>query len=136
MYRYRGECDEKGNSDRWDWNLCGIPTALTDEMLKGKKEKEKEKKKKAKQRKQLAKQERVDQDEVNKIAKQEEIAKLQEAEERNIKIVGECGFCQKSLMGIVPLDIFDRRCCSSGCVVMMRRKLTAEAAEKRFKGSK
>jgi hypothetical protein len=42
-----------------------------------------------------------------------------------------CALCSKSLAGIKALDVFDRRCCSSDCVLRLRRKLAAEAAEKR-----
>ena len=135
--RYRGlqeereQLNEQSDEGLWDWNLCGIPSGITKDMIKDKKDKEKEKKKKAKLRKQTAKQEKAEQDALNVLLKENEIANQKELEVRNYKLVGECGFCQKSLMGIVPLDIFDRRCCSSACVVMMRRRLTAEAAEKR-----
>mmetsp|Transcript_23283 Transcript_23283/g.39455 ORF Transcript_23283/g.39455 Transcript_23283/m.39455 type:complete len:125 (+) Transcript_23283:51-425(+) len=121
---------------QWDWNLCGIPPGITKSMIQEKKEKEKEKKKKAKVRKQNAKLEKIEQEEAERIARDQRLVREREIEERNSKLVGECSFCHKSLVGIVPLDIFDRRCCSSGCVVMMRRKLTAEAAEKRFSNAK
>ena len=45
---------------------------------------------------------------------------------------GVCAQCEKSLFGLKPLDLFDRRCCSSPCVVLLRRKLAVQAAEKRF----
>jgi len=129
---YRGEAEESEQSDKWDWSLCGIPTALTNEILKDKKEKEKEKKKKAKQRKQATKQEMNLKEQMEEKAKQEALAMQEAINLKNLKIVGFCSFCEKSLAGIVPLDVFDRRCCSSACVVQMRRKLTAEAAEKRL----
>lgn len=69
----------------------------------------------------------------NERLMQLELAKA-EAEKRKVN-AGSCALCQKSLAGIKALDVFDRRCCSSACVLQLRRKLTAEAAEKRLQGT-
>ena len=47
---------------------------------------------------------------------------------------GRCALCDASLYGVRALDVFDRRCCSSVCVVALRRRLAGEAAEKRLVG--
>lgn len=47
-------------------------------------------------------------------------------------MAGVCAQCERSLFNIKSLDVFDRRCCSSACVLLLRRKLAAEAAENRF----
>jgi hypothetical protein len=47
-------------------------------------------------------------------------------------MAGVCAQCNGSLYGVKALDVFDRRCCSSACVLLLRRKLAAEAAELRF----
>ena len=60
---------------------------------------------------------------------QQQVAK-EEAEKRRAN-AGVCALCSNSLAGIKALDVFDRRCCSSDCVLRLRRKLAAEAAEKR-----
>jgi hypothetical protein len=48
---------------------------------------------------------------------------------------GVCATCGVSLFGMVPLDIYDRRCCSADCVVKLRRRLLADAAAKRMGGT-
>ena len=101
--------------------------------MKEKKEREKEKKKKAKQRKQNAKQQAKHEAEEKEIQAQKQLAISKKAEEDIQSNAGKCSFCEKSLGGIVPYEVFGRHCCSSSCVVRMRRKITADAAEKRLK---
>ena len=60
---------------------------------------------------------------MEEMIKQKELSKLS---------AGTCAFCNKSLYGVKALDVFDRRCCSSPCVLSLRRKLAADAALKRF----
>jgi hypothetical protein len=131
--RYRGiEEQSDGTGFKWDWNLCGVPVGITNEMIKEKKDKDKEKKKRSKQRKREAKQEIAQRDQQLKLAEESETADKIELEES----VGECSLCGKTLGRQSPLEIFGKYCCSSACVVMLRRKLTADAAEKRARGEK
>ena len=121
--RYRAE-----GEDAYDWDQqTGVPSALTDDMLKAQKEKEKEKKKRARQKK---KDEKKYQEEEAKIAAEAKAA--EEAKKRTS--CGNCDTCNKSLYRSEMFEVFDRKCCSSTCVVLCRRKLMAEAAEKRMKG--
>ena len=57
---------------------------------------------------------------------------LVEKEAEKMITAGNCAICSVSLYRKSVLDVFDRRCCSPVCVNLLRRKLTAEAAEKRF----
>ena len=128
--KYRGSSEEA--EEQWNWDAAGVPAALTDEKEKEQKEKEKEKKKRTKQRKKEQKeQDEKEAEEARKKLKEqeEELIKQKELSKLN---AGVCAFCNKSLFGIKPLDIFDRRCCSSPCVLSLRRKLAADAASKRF----
>ena len=128
--KYRGSSDE--SEIQWNWDAAGVPAALTDELEKAQRDKEKEKKKRAKQRKkeQKEKDER-ELEEANKkrLEQEQELEKQKELSKLN---AGACAFCNKSLFGIKALDIFDRRCCSSPCVLALRRKLAADAALARF----
>ena len=128
--RYRGSSDE--SEEQWNWGTAGVPAPLTDELEKAQRDKEKEKKKRAKQRKkeQKDKDEKEASEAKKKLEDQEqELEKQKELTKLN---AGTCGFCNKTLFGIKPLDIFDRRCCSSPCVLSLRRKLAADAALARF----
>jgi hypothetical protein len=149
--RYRGEVEEAimdnedGDADvatlarsfkAWDWDNAGIGPAITDDVERSKKEKEKEKKKRAKQRK---KEEKIKEEEQAKQLREEQqrqqlLAEQRAAEEkvRLEKAAGLCDVCSKSLYAKTLYTVFDRRLCSSECVSVMRRKLAAEAAEKRF----
>jgi hypothetical protein len=106
-------------------------------MIRNQKEKEKEKKKRAKQRK---KEEQQQQQMTQQLGAcevpEEKEEKYQEEfsvfERRAREAAGVCPSCQLSLYGIPTYEIFDQKCCSSGCVVKLRRKLAAEAAEKRM----
>ena len=132
--RFRGFCEENRECGiQWDWNLCGIPQGITKDVIKEKKDKEREKKKKARQRKQNAKLQKA---ELEKETKEDNSSFIAEKEERGSTLEGDCSYCHMSLKGIVPLDVFDRRCCSTGCVAMLRRKLTAEAADRRARNTK
>jgi hypothetical protein len=129
---YRRVRGMPGMESKWDWPAAGVPEALTDDVEQLKKEKEREKKRRAKQRKKETK----EKDEV--AAKQAEEERKRQASEAasalaaRMRGAGVCGMCEKPLFGIATLDIFDRRCCSSACVVALRRKLAGEAALKRF----
>lgn len=114
--------------DAYDWDgQSGVPSALTDDMIRQAKEKERDKKKRSKQKKKEDKAAKED------VARREEEAKAA-AEALLRESAGECALCRKSLYKSVDsYDVFDKKCCSSACAVLMRRKLMAEAAEKRLK---
>ena len=99
-------------------------------------EKEKEKKKKAKMKKKEQKEKDEKEAEEMKLREEQQTiaaaSALQKFREENKKAAGNCANCNVSLFGLKPLDVFDRRCCSSNCVVALRRKLAAEAALKRL----
>lgn len=130
--RYRGEVEE----NLYDWNAAGIPTALNDEIEKAQREKEKEKKKRAQQRKKEQKK-KSELEKKMALEKFENDKKQKEAEDRK-KIEFEknqaelCSVCRKPMYGMIPLDVLGQRCCSSHCVVTLRRELAAEAALKRL----
>lgn len=144
MSRFRATSE-----DLWDWNACGVPTALSDELIQQQKEKEKEKKKKLKQKKKNEKELKK----LNEIESSENQQQQQQQQEENLKnetpaeiiskqyqemntkareAAGYCEYCKNSLYGIQSYEIFDKKCCSSSCVVSLRRKISAEAAEKRM----
>jgi hypothetical protein len=120
MNRYRGVAEEE-----WDWTSLGVPPPLTEDTIRQQKEKEKEKKKRAKQRKK-------DEESARATAAELEAVQRLEREKWERDVAGKCANCEKSLYQIASYDVFDRRCCSSDCVVSLRRKLLAEAAEKRM----
>ena len=113
----------------WDWDSAGVPPAISEDVEKQRKEKEKEKKKRAKQRKKEAKEREAVKDE---SAKDEDSRETQKSKEEPSQKAGTCAFCDKSLFGIKVLDVFDRRCCSTNCVILLRRRLAGEAALKRL----
>jgi len=133
--RFRSAAGE----DRWNWQAAGVGAALSEEAEKLQKQKEKEKKKRAAQRKkdQKAKSEQEAAQAQELLEQQEKAAALAEEERRAnaVNNAGNCANCEKHLFGIVPLEIFDQKCCSSGCVMKLRRKLAADAAMKRMGGS-
>lgn len=135
--RYRGSSPQI--EALWNWDELGVGPPLTEDLEKLKREKEKEKKKRAKARKKEQK-ERDDAAAAELVARQAreaqeaEIAKAQRLEQAKAN-AGQCACCGMSLFGIQPFDVFDRRCCSSECVIKLRRRLAAEAAEKRLQGS-
>lgn len=113
--------------DAYDWDQqTGVPSALTDDIIKAQKDKEKEKKKRSKQKK------KNDKEAEEKRAREEEAAQVAAALAVR-ESAGNCDMCSKSLFQAQMYEVFDKKCCSSACVVLMRRKLMAEAAEKRLK---
>jgi hypothetical protein len=122
--------------DKWPWDSAGIPAALTEDLERQQREKEKEKKRRAKENKKKKK-EKDEQEaaEALRRAEAQKIAAEEEAKKR-MATAGNCALCGKALYGAQVYDVFDRRCCSTACVATLRRKLAAEAAEKRFSGSK
>eukprot|EP01041_Mallomonas_annulata_P012718 gene12718-26790_t len=112
----------------FDWDCAGVGTALTDELEKIQKDKEKEKKKRAKIKRKEQKEKDIIQVEEARINAE----KIKIEEEKRTLLLGSCAFCSSSLVGKKVLELFDRRVCSSDCVMKFRRKLAAEAAEKRL----
>ena len=66
-----------------------------------------------------------------KEQQQQKVSKLEAAK----RDAGVCATCGVSLYGKLALDIYDRRCCTSECVIKLRRQLAADAAMKRFQNS-
>ena len=126
----------EGMEEKWNWTAAGVPAAITAEIELAQREKEKEKKKRAKAKKKEQKEkderEAIMMKEREDLQAQAAAAALQKYREENKKSAGSCANCNISLYGIKALDVFDRRCCSSNCVVSLRRKLAAEAALKRL----
>ena len=142
----------RGRLRDWDWAAAGVGSALTDFLEKQQRQKEKEKKKRAQQRKkeQKAQEERAAAEALQQLARQQ-----REEELRREKVraeAGNCSACGTQLFGIVPIQVSDfplflrwiillmavcpqvlsEKCCSSACVVRVRRSLAAEAALKRL----
>jgi hypothetical protein len=132
---FRRARGREGAEERWAWDAAGVPAALTDEAEQLAKEKDKAKKLRAKQNKKEKKErDEVEAAEAVKRAEERKLAAVEEAKQRQVD-AGVCGQCGRSLFGVKALDVFDRRCCSSPCVMLLRRRLAAEAAEKRFSGA-
>lgn len=112
----------------WDWDSAGVPPPLSKEVEMQKKEKEKEKKKRAKQRKKEAKEHET---KIENDKNDESPVKKDPTPEKSLA-AGLCAYCEKSLINIKVLDVFDRRCCSTNCVILLRRKLAGEAALQRM----
>jgi len=117
---YRGE-----HEDQWKWEASGVGTGLTKELERFQREKEKEKKRRARLRKKEQKERDAEQVEEQRRAALEEEQRVKEE-------AGTCAMCGVVLYKKEVLDVFDRRVCSTGCVLSLRRKLAAEAAEKRL----
>lgn len=132
--RARGELGE----ERWKWPKTGIPEPITDKTLAMQKQKEKEKKKRAQQRKKEQKlkseQEAADAKLAYQLQEEMKQQQLREQEERFKALAGNCAVCNKGLFKQEVIDVLDKKCCSSGCVVKLRRQLAAEAAAARFGG--
>jgi len=108
------------------------PTHKQEEMDAAHRDKEREKKRRAKQKRKEQKEKDETEAarlEAQRVAQQE--AAKADAETRRLN-AGQCALCGKSLAGVRALGVFDRRCCSSDCVLRLRRRLAAEAAEKRL----
>eukprot|EP00605_Chrysophyceae_sp_TOSAG23-4_P002922 GSChrysophyteH1.ASY1.ANO1.3217.1 assembled CDS len=126
----------------WDWDSAGVgpPLYSADEEAsrQAAKEKEKARKKRAKQRKAeaAAKDAQLAQDAAlaEKMRQEELAASIEQAKAS----AGNCAFCSKSLYDVkkpfnMPGDIGS--CCTASCAMSARRKLQADAAEKRLRGT-
>ena len=118
--------------DRWDWNRAGVPDGIDDISEEAKREKEREKKKRAKQRKKENATKQKEIVENNLQEKQQEIDQLESARraiENDERY--QCKECKRSLGRLVTET---KPTCSDDCFKKYRRRLMAEAAEKRFSG--
>ena len=136
--RCRGAIEQslKEGSVGWDWDAAGVGPGISEEGEAAKKEaqreKERERKKRAKLRKQAEKKKEAQQIADLALAKElQEKEAAAEAEQRRLS-AGECGHCGKSLYLIKVFPLQDCKCCSAACVLQLRRRLAAEAAERRF----
>ena len=129
-----GGCD-RGCWD-WDWSGAGVGPAINVESeatrKQAHKEKEKEKKKRAKKRKQDIARAAVQQAADFKLAEELQEKEARAEAERVRLHAGECAQCGNSLYKVKIFPLQDCKCCSAACVLSLRRKFAAEAAEKRF----
>jgi hypothetical protein len=120
----------------WDWEAAGVGAALTDDIeaarKEAQKEKEKERKKRAKQRKQEAARAEVQQAADFALAKELQEKEAIEDEERRKASAGKCAQCSSHLYKVKVFALQDCKCCSAACVMSLRRRLAADAAERRF----
>ena len=137
--RCRGtiEGGEKASSlGIWDWDAAGVGPALTDDIeaarKEAQKEKEKERKKRAKQRKKEAAQMEAQKAADFALAKEMQEKEAADEEERRKRDAGVCAQCSTSLYKVKVFALQDCICCSAACVMTLRRRLAAEAAERRF----
>merc|ERR1712151_167047 len=119
--RWRGE-----NEDAWNWDAAHIPDGITEEGEQRKKDKEKEKKKRQKEKQKANKAKVAAEEEERKRKEEEEVRALEAAQ-------AKCDSCGKPFL-TKPFTRLNYLYCSTDCVNTHRRKLQAEAAEKRFGG--
>ena len=129
---------EAQNSFIWQWDAAGVGPALTEDAetarREAQKEKEKEKKRRAKQRKQeqaqIEEQVRKDAAVAQEMYEQEKQAAVINA----VEAAGLCAMCGKSLHKVKAFALSDAKCCSADCVMKLRRRQAADAAERRMAG--
>ena len=120
----------------WKWDAAGVGPPLTEDAEVARKEalkeKEKEKKRRAKQRKQeqAEKAAQIQQDE--KLAKEMFEQSREEAVANSVAAAGVCAQCGEGLYKVKVFALVDAKCCSADCVIKLRRRQAAEAAERRF----
>ncbi|CAN0137282.1 unnamed protein product, partial [Hapterophycus canaliculatus] len=95
------------------------------------KEKEKEKKRRAKLRKKAEKDRALEE----ARQKKREDAEAEDRRKRGLAAAGHCDACGKVLVAKKAFSRFDFRYCSSDCANLHKRKLAADAAERRFNGT-
>lgn len=118
----------------WNWDNCGgVPPGLSAEAERAQKQKQKDKKKRAKASKKGRVQQQREELEAA-AAQQQEQAKLQEEQQRlAAHRAGHCCVCDVSLLNNkLVVNVFDQKCCTAKCVMALRRRLAADAAEKRL----
>ena len=118
----------------WNWDNCGgVPPGLSADAERVQKQKLKDKKKRAKAGKKERVQLEKEQQEANAAQEQAQTA-VQEAKRReDTHRAGHCCVCDISLLNNkLVVNVFDQKCCSARCVMALRRRLAADAAEKRL----
>lgn len=117
----------------WNWSKSLIPEPITEDSIKLKKEKEKLKKKRQNEKKKELK---IQLENDLKFAR-ELLAKEEEEERKRLEqlkiIAGNCEFCKTTLYGKEFFDVYNFKTCSTDCATKLRRKVQAEAAEKRLR---
>lgn len=126
---------ELGEDVCWDWHAAGVGAPLTEDAVQAQKMKEREKKRRQAQRKKELKK----QQDAESAAAQQRLEQEQKLRaERKLAArenAGSCAVCGTGLFGIMTLEVFERRCCSTSCVQRLRRQLAADAALKRMGSS-
>ncbi|CEM27100.1 unnamed protein product [Vitrella brassicaformis CCMP3155] len=128
--RYRAEAPP----DRWDWHKACIPEPLTEDLEARKKEKEREKRRRARQRKKASKAVEKQQEEAEAARREEEHRRQTEAREKALeaeRLARICDSCSAPITG-KPFQRLEYKYCSVECVQRHKRRLMAEAAEKRL----
>ncbi|CAM9477896.1 unnamed protein product [Ectocarpus fasciculatus] len=124
-----------GQPETWDWDAARVPEPLTEELEQRKKEKLKEKEKEKKRRAKLRKKaEKSKAEEEARQKKEKEEAEAEDRRKRGLAAAGHCDACGKALVAKKAFSRFEFRYCSSDCANLHKRKLAADAAERRFNG--
>ncbi|CAM9482486.1 unnamed protein product [Ectocarpus sp. 6 AP-2014] len=124
-----------GQPERWDWDAARVPEPLTEELEQRKKEKLKEKEKEKKRRAKLRKKaEKSKAEEEARQKKEKEDAEAEDRRKRGLAAAGHCDACGKALVAKKAFSRFEFRYCSTDCANLHKRKLAADAAERRFNG--
>ncbi|CAM9500662.1 unnamed protein product [Choristocarpus tenellus] len=112
----------------WDWDRARVPEPLTDELEQRRKEKEREKKRRARQRKKEGKELALKQEQERKEGEEAEAARRRELK---LAAAGCCDGCGECLVDKKAFSRYDFRYCSAVCIQAHKRKLAADAAERR-----
>jgi len=137
--RSRARLEQSGTFS-WEWDAAGVGPGLSEDIEAARREalreKEKEKKRRAKQRKQeqAATDARVQRDDA--LAKEKYEQEREGVIASTIAAAGECAQCGKGLYKIKAFALSDAKCCSADCVMKLRRRQAADAAERRLTSAK
>ena len=118
--------------NRWEWDQAGVPEAMDASKEEERKEKEREKKRRARQRKkESAARDKAAAEELKKRQEDEtkEFQKMKEEMANDVNY--QCRECKRAL-GRLTTDA--KPCCSDACFKTYRRRMMAEAAERRLGG--
>ena len=117
---------------RWEWDQAGVPEAMNASKEEERKEKEREKKRRARQRKKESAARDKAAAEALKKRQEDETIEFQKLKEEMANDVNyQCRECKRPL-GRVTTDT--KPCCSDSCFKIYRRRMMAEAAERRYGG--
>ncbi|CAN0224473.1 unnamed protein product, partial [Discosporangium mesarthrocarpum] len=117
---------------RWDWEEARVPEPLTDELEQRRKVKEREKKRRAKRRK---KEEKETLQRQERERQEREEAEAIRRKELRLAAAGCCDSCGDSLLdNKEAFSRYDYRYCSIQCTQTHKRRLAADAAERRSLG--